>query len=111
MRLIFEYQCANIRHVGGDSLWSPRCWEKTSQRHADTSWPNLPLIVVVLPQVRDLEALRFHQRRGFVLARPRPGAVDKSRASLKPQISTMGEFGIPIRDEIELELRFDAPSA
>jgi hypothetical protein len=59
----------------------------------------------------NLEALRFYQRRGFVLSRLRPGAVDKSRASLKPQISTTGEFGIPIRDEIELELRFDALTA
>jgi hypothetical protein len=32
----------------------------------------------------------------------RPGAVDKSR-SLKPSISLIGAYGIPIRDEIELE--------
>ena len=29
-----------------------------------------------------------------------PGAVTRSRASLKPQVSTMGGFGIPIRDVI-----------
>lgn len=53
----------------------------------------------------NLEALRFYQRRGFVLSALRPGAVDEAREQLKPQISTVGEFGIPLRDELELELR------
>ena len=53
----------------------------------------------------NLEALRFYQRRGFVLSALRPGAVEEARKQLKPQISTVGEFGIPLRDEIELELR------
>jgi ribosomal protein S18 acetylase RimI-like enzyme len=53
----------------------------------------------------NLEALRFYQRRGFVLTSLRPGAVDDARKRLKPQISHTGEFGIPIRDELELELR------
>lgn len=52
----------------------------------------------------NLEALRFYQRRGFRLSTVRAGAVDDSRRRLKPQISALGEFGIPIRDEIELEL-------
>ena len=51
------------------------------------------------------EALRFYQRRGFRLSALRRGAVDDSRRRLKPQISAVGELGIPIRDEIELELR------
>ncbi len=53
----------------------------------------------------NLEALRFYQRRGFVLSALRPGAMDDARHRLKPQISRTGEFGIPIRDELELELR------
>ena len=57
----------------------------------------------------NLEALRFYQRRGFVLSALRPGAVDQARKELKPQISTVGEFGIPLRDEIELELRPGRP--
>ena len=59
----------------------------------------------------NLEALRFYQRRGFRLAVLRPGAVDESRARLKPQIRTIGEFGIPLRDELELELRLPAASS
>jgi ribosomal protein S18 acetylase RimI-like enzyme len=53
----------------------------------------------------NLEALRFYQRRGFVLSALRPRAVDEAREHLKPQISPVGEFGIPLRDELELELQ------
>jgi len=53
----------------------------------------------------NLDALRFYQRRGFRLAVLRPAAVDEARSVLKPQIGTVGEFGIPLRDELELELR------
>ena len=51
----------------------------------------------------NLDALRFYQRRGFVLAALRPGAVQDSRRRLKPTISETGAYGIPLRDEIELE--------
>jgi hypothetical protein len=47
--------------------------------------------------------LRFYQRRGFCLVRVHRGAVDRSRASLKPEIPLVGAYGIPLRDEIELE--------
>lgn len=57
----------------------------------------------------NLDALRFYQRRGFVLSGLRTGAVDQARRKLKPQISTLGEFGIPLRDELELELRPRTP--
>jgi ribosomal protein S18 acetylase RimI-like enzyme len=53
----------------------------------------------------NLEALRFYQRRGFRLSALRPGAVDDARRELKPQIGTIGAFGIPLHDELELELR------
>jgi ribosomal protein S18 acetylase RimI-like enzyme len=51
----------------------------------------------------NLDALRFYQRRGFRITEIRPGAVDESRQTLKPSISEVGSFGIPIRDEIVLE--------
>jgi len=52
----------------------------------------------------NLDALRFYQRRGFVLSALRPGAVTDARERLKPQIGAIGDFGIPLRDELELEL-------
>jgi len=55
----------------------------------------------------NLDALRFYQRRGFRLVDLRPEAVDEARATLKPAIGGVGEFGIPIRDELELELRLE----
>lgn len=51
----------------------------------------------------NVDALRFYQRRGFRLAALYPGAVDESRQSLKPEIPLEGDYGIPLRDEIELE--------
>jgi GNAT superfamily N-acetyltransferase len=56
----------------------------------------------------NVDALRFYQRRGFRLARLRPGAVDRSRQTLKPEIPTTGDHGIPLRDEIELEMALSA---
>jgi GNAT superfamily N-acetyltransferase len=52
----------------------------------------------------NLDALRFYQRRGFRIVAVHPGAVDEAR-KIKPTISQIGEYGIPIRDEIELELQ------
>ena len=50
------------------------------------------------------DALRFYQRRGLRLARLHRGAADRSRATLKPTIPEIGDHGIPLHDELELEL-------
>ena len=50
-----------------------------------------------------LNALRFYQKRGFELVAVQRGAIERSR-QIKPEIPLIGEHGIPIRDEIELEL-------
>ena len=52
----------------------------------------------------NVDALRFYQRRGFRLAHLRPGAADESRDTLKPEIPVTGSYGIPIRDELELQM-------
>lgn len=57
----------------------------------------------------NVEALWFYQRRGFRLARLRPGAVDHARETVKPEIPRVGEHGIPLRDEIELEMALGRP--
>lgn len=49
-------------------------------------------------------ALRFYQRRGFVLAAVHRDAITQARANLKPEIPLTGKDDIPLRDEIELEL-------
>jgi GNAT superfamily N-acetyltransferase len=50
----------------------------------------------------NVDALRFYQRRGFRIVEIRAGAVDRSRELLKPAIPPLGDYGIPLRDEIEL---------
>lgn len=52
----------------------------------------------------NVEALRFYQKRGFELVAVHRNAVEHSR-TLKPSIPLIGNHGIPIRDEIELEVR------
>ena len=49
------------------------------------------------------QALRFYQRRGFRMTAVRVGAVDAAR-QIKPQIPDLGNDGIPMHDEIVLEL-------
>ncbi len=51
----------------------------------------------------NLRALHFYQKRGFTLAAVHPNALAQSRL-LKPQIPLVGMGGIPLRDEIELEM-------
>jgi ribosomal protein S18 acetylase RimI-like enzyme len=47
-------------------------------------------------------ALRLYQRAGFRLTTLRPGAVEEARRR-KPSIPVMGQHGIPLRDELDLE--------
>lgn len=51
----------------------------------------------------NVDALRFYQRRELRLVALRPGAVERSRATLKPSIPEIGDHGIPLRDELVLE--------
>ena len=49
-------------------------------------------------------ALSFFQRRGFTIAAIHINALEQAR-KLKPGIPLTGADGIPLRDEIELEMR------
>lgn len=51
----------------------------------------------------NLPALGFYQKRGFRITAVHPNALAFSR-QLKPQIPLIGLDGIPLRDEIELEM-------
>jgi GNAT superfamily N-acetyltransferase len=58
-------------------------------------------LIKVITTNDNLSALRFYQKRGFVLSRIINNAVEKAR-EIKPEIPLIGNDGIPIRDEIEL---------
>jgi hypothetical protein len=51
----------------------------------------------------NMNALRFYQNRWFELVAIHRNALDISR-KLKPEIPLIGHDGIPLRDEIELEM-------
>ena len=51
----------------------------------------------------NVKALRFYQKRGFHITVIHCDAIGESR-KLKPSIPIIGLDGIPIRDEIELEI-------
>jgi GNAT superfamily N-acetyltransferase len=53
----------------------------------------------------NINALRFYQKRGFQLVAIHRDALRYSRL-LKPEIPLIGWNGIPLRDEIELEIKF-----
>jgi len=52
----------------------------------------------------NLNALGFYQKRGFELVTLYRSAVNESRR-IKPSIPLVGMNGIPLRDEIEMEMR------
>ncbi|EPZ41045.1 MULTISPECIES: GNAT family N-acetyltransferase [Alicyclobacillus] len=52
----------------------------------------------------NLNALRFYQRRKYRMTAVYPGAIDAAR-QIKPTIPLVGDDGIEIHDEIELEKR------
>ncbi|MFT5233290.1 MAG: N-acetylglutamate synthase-like GNAT family acetyltransferase [Candidatus Krumholzibacteriia bacterium] len=49
-----------------------------------------------------IDAQRFFQKRGFVISEVRLGAMTKIRL-LKPSVPKIGDYGLPVRDEIEFE--------
>ncbi len=51
----------------------------------------------------NLDAVRFYQRRGMRITAVAPGAVDRARDA-KPTIPEVGEYNIPIHDELTLTL-------
>ena len=51
----------------------------------------------------NVDAMRFYQKRGFKLKAVYPGSLADSRL-LKPQIPLVGNYGIAMSDEVELEM-------
>jgi N-acetylglutamate synthase-like GNAT family acetyltransferase len=55
----------------------------------------------------NLRAFGFYQKLGFRIVQVNVGVVDEAR-KVKPQIPEVGHGGIPIHDEIVLELRIES---
>jgi len=54
----------------------------------------------------NIDAIKFYKKRGFKVAAIHKNAVNESRR-LKPEIPLTGIDGVPICDEIEMELMFE----
>jgi ribosomal protein S18 acetylase RimI-like enzyme len=50
----------------------------------------------------NVDALRFYQKRNYEIKSIHRYAIEESR-KIKPQLPFVGKYGIPIRDEIEME--------
>jgi N-acetylglutamate synthase-like GNAT family acetyltransferase len=64
--------------------------------------------VVVCTTNDNEHAVAFYRRRGFEVCAVRRGAVDRARER-KPEIPAIGRCGIPVHDEIEMELLLTGP--
>lgn len=53
----------------------------------------------------NVDALRFYQKREYEITSVHRYAIEESR-KIKPQLPFVGKYGIPIRDEIEMEKTF-----
>ena len=60
--------------------------------------------IQILTTNDNINAIRFYQKRGFELIGINCGAIDRDREK-KPQIPIVGEYGIPLRHEIEFSMK------
>jgi len=70
---------------------------------AENAKTNGILQMMVVTTNDNITALRIYQQLGFEISEWRKGAVERSR-KIKPNIPLIGNYHIPIRDEIELEM-------
>lgn len=52
----------------------------------------------------NINSLKFYQKRNFRITKVYPDAIDEAR-KIKPQIPKIGDYGIPLKDALELEHR------
>ena len=83
-----------IKNRGVGSLLLEKIKEYAKEKKYESIW---------LDTTNDnIDALKFYQKRGFRITKVYPDEIDKVR-KLKPQIPEIGEYGIPIKDALELE--------
>ncbi|MFG1627852.1 GNAT family N-acetyltransferase [Kribbella sp. NPDC049227] len=89
---------APVRHLGVGSALLTAAIEVAREAGARRLW--------LITTNDNLDGLRFYQRRGLRIVGVTPDAMDAARA-VKPWIPATGDYGIPLRDELVLELRLD----
>ncbi|WP_064093351.1 GNAT family N-acetyltransferase [Rossellomorea aquimaris] len=72
------------------------------QKVESVAFQNKCKLVKLITTNDNLSALKFYQKRGFRLSQIHKNSVNRAR-EIKPEIPLIGNDGIPLRDEIELE--------
>jgi GNAT superfamily N-acetyltransferase len=85
---------ALVRRAGVGSALLRAAEEEAVRQHSRRLW--------LITTNDNLDAIRFYQRRGWDLVALHRDALAESRR-LKPEIPETGQFGIPIRHELEFE--------
>ena len=94
-------QNSTLPGAGIGSALTLKMIEEARQRHVRRIW---------LTTTNDnLKSLGFYQRMGFRLVAIYRDAVTRARESIKPEVAEFGMHGLPMRDEIELELILEPP--
>ena len=87
-----------IENIGIGTLLLNRLIEYVKENSVDRLW--------LMTTNDNLDALKFYQKRKWVLKCIYPNAVKEAR-KLKPTIPMIGYRGIEIKDELELEYKID----
>lgn len=77
--------------IGGKLISKLEEYAKSKQCH----------LVKLITTNDNLNALKFYQKRGYILNKIIKNAVEEAR-KVKPEIPLLGYHGIPIKDELEL---------
>lgn len=83
-----------VEGVGVGSALIEKVKEKGTELGVEKIW--------LITSNDNLDALAFYQKRGFRLSAIYRDAINEAR-KIKPQIPKIGDYDIPIMDEIELE--------
>jgi GNAT superfamily N-acetyltransferase len=75
---------------------------KVIETAAKEKWTKIKLIATN----DNINAIGFYQKRGFDMVRLYHNALDVSR-KVKPSIPVLGDFNIPLRHEIEFEMKVE----
>ena len=89
---------APVRHLGVGSALLTAAIDVARDAGARRLW--------LITTNDNLDGLRFYQRRGLRIVGVTPDAMDAARA-VKPWIPATGDYGIPLHDELTLELRLN----
>ena len=85
-----------IRNKGIGSQLIERIKEIAKTKNCKRIW--------IITSNDNIDAIKFYQRKGFRISKIYNNAMEESR-KLKPEIPYIGNYEIPIRDEIEFEMR------